>query len=119
MSPVIIVMSNTRNIVLALAVCGAAVLFGVLHGIAAVSQLVKKKSPAPAILMLGGSLGVLAAAIDCLLGGSLDWLLMLLGGFAVCLAAVWNGKRAGNIHLSHHIIRAALAAVLVLSFLRV
>ena len=119
MSPVIIVMSNTGNIVLALAVCGAAVLFGVLHGIAAVSQLVKKKSPAPAILMLGGSLGVLAAAVDCLLGGSLDWLLMLLGGAMVCAAAVWNGKRAGSLHLSHHIIRAALAAVLVLNFLRV
>ena len=119
MSPVSLAADHTAHIALTLTVCGFAVLFGVLHGIAAVSQLVKKKSPAPAILMLGGSLGALAAAIDCLLGGSLDWLLMLLGGSTVCLAAVCNGKRAGNLHLSHHITRAALAAILVLSFIRV
>lgn len=119
MSPVSLTADHTVHIVLTLAVCGFAALFGILHGIAAVSQLVKKKSPAPALLMLGGSLGTLAAAVDCLLGGSLDWLLMLLGGSTVCLAAVCNGKRAGSLHLSHHIIRAALAAILVLNFLRV
>lgn len=126
MSPVNILTNHTVHIALTLAVCGVAVLFGVLHGIAAVSQLVKRKDPAPAILMLGGSLGALAAAIDCLLGGSLDWLLMLLGGATVCLAAVCNGKRAAAqkgdpalFHLSHHITRTALAAILVLSFIRV
>lgn len=126
MSPVNIIPNHIGHIALTLAVCGFAALFGILHGIAAVSQLVKKSGPVPAILMLGGSLGVLAAAIDCLLGGSLDWLLMLLGGSTVCTAAVCNGKRAAAqkgdpalFHLSHHISRAALAAILVLNFLRV
>ena len=112
-----LVTEHTVHIALTLAVCGFAALFGILHGIAAVSQLVKKKAPAPAVLMLGGSLGALAAVVDCLLGGRFDWLLMLLGGAMVCAAAVWNGRRAGKLHPAHHLIRAGMMLILVVGFI--
>ena len=112
-----LVTEHAVHIALALAVCGFAALFGILRGIAAVSQLVKKTGPIPALLMLGGSLGVLAAAIDCLLGGGLDWLIMLLGGSMVCLAAVCNGKRTGKLHPAHHLIRAGMMLILVVGFI--
>ena len=117
MSPVNIVSNHIGHIALTLAVCGVAALFGLLHGIAAVSQLVKKTGPIPALLMLGGSLGVLAAAIDCLLGVGLDWLIMLLGGSMVCLAAVCNGNRTGKLHPAHHLIRAGMMLILVVGFI--
>ncbi len=105
-------MDHQFHVIFTLAVCVLAWLFALLHGIAAGSQLYKKTGSVPALLMLGGSLGVLAAGIDCLVGGGLDWLLMLLGGTIVCTAALCNGKRAGNLHLSHHLIRLGLVLAL-------
>lgn len=109
--------------VLTYVVCALTALFALLHLIAALSQL-KSHSPAPHILMLGGALGALAAALDCLLRGSFDWLLMLLGGAMVCAAALWNGRQAAkskgenHFHLSHHITRAGLVLILVISMVK-
>lgn len=105
--------------ILKIAICVLAGLFAVLHIIAAVSQLAKKKSPAASVLMLGGALEALAAGIDCLIGGSLDWLFMLVGGVMVCAAAIMNGRAAGKLNPLHHIIRGVLAAGLTLAFLLV
>lgn len=95
--------------------CAAAFLFAVLHLAAAASQFKKGVKPSHA-LMFCGALGVLAAIVDCVLGGSFDWLLMLLGGGMVCGAAFWNGKSAGKVNPLHHVIRGAVVVVLVLAF---
>lgn len=112
-------MDHQAYVLCLIATCTVAVLFAVLHLIAAISQLIKKSSPAQAVLMLAGALGVLAAAIDCAMGGAFDWLLMLAGGAMVCAAAIWNGKRSGAFHLSHHIVRAVVVIILILSFISV
>ncbi len=118
--------------ILKIAVCAMAGLFALLHGIAAISQLPKslKSGSAgnllPHLLMLAGGLTAAAAVAACLLGSSFDWLLMLLGGSAVCGAALWNGRRAAAqqgdqalFHLAHHISRAAVMLILVVNFVRV
>lgn len=106
-------------------VCVLAGLFGALHLIAVISRIRKGFRPSY-LVMLGGALGVLAAAVDCLLGGSFDWLLMAIGGGMVCGSAFWNGKAAaaesgdaGMFHLSHHLIRFGIAIILTMTFIRV
>lgn len=109
-------MDHQIHVIWTVAVCALAGIFALLHLIAAGSQLKRHFHPAH-LLMLAGALGTAAAAADCLYGGTLDWLIMLQGGWMVCAAALWNGMRAqgetARLHLSHHIIRAGIAAVLV------
>lgn len=94
-----------------------AILFGLLHLIAAILQF-QSKDPAArgsAIFMACGCISVLAAAITRLLGAGWIICLELLAGCAViCFAAYLNGKRAENFHLSHHIVRGGIAAALVI-----
>lgn len=98
-----------------LAVVG--VLFGGLSLIAACTQVKKEKKPATAILMIIGSL-LLLAAVGCnLLGQRADVLLALLGCVAICGAAIWNGVRSGQFHPQHHIIRIALSLLLLVGFI--
>ena len=102
-----------------LILCGFAVLFGLLHIIAAASQLGKKKKKryiSSWTMIIGGVLMILAAAL-CVFGSTLDWGSALLGGLLVCFAALMNGRRGGNMHKTHHIIRAAIAACIVIGFI--
>lgn len=111
-------MEYTIYIAFLILTCLLAGLFAVLHLIAAVSQLRKETHPSH-ILMLASSLVVLSAVTGCLLGSGFDWLLLLVGGGMVCAAAIWNGRRSGTLHLSHHITRAAVVLILVLNFIRI
>lgn len=93
-------------------------LFALLHLIAAGSQL--RRGPlAPHLLMAAGSLGLGAAIFYSMDAGAYDWLLALASCAMICGAAVWNGKRSGEFHLSHHITRIALALLLVIDFVLV
>ena len=49
--------------------------------------------------------------------GWVDALSAVPGGLLICSAAYLNGKRSGNFHLSHHIIRGGIAVLLVVGFI--
>ena len=102
-----------------LILCAVAALFGLLHIIAAASQLGQKKKKKHYIsswTMIIGGLLMIQAVVLCVFGSTLDWASALLGGLLVCLAALMNGRRSGNMHKVHHIIRAVIAAAIVVGF---
>lgn len=105
-------------------ICVLAILFGLLHIIASITQF-KSENPTArgsAVMMTLGGMAVIAAAIVHLigLGGTVfGWaaaLELLVGCALVCFAAYLNGKRSEDFHLPHHVIRGGIAAVLVILF---
>ena len=105
-----------------IAVSVLAILFALLHVIAAVAQL-KSKDPAArgcASLMLCGGAALVCSAVSHLINSSLwpwiDTLSAACGFLLVCFAAYLNGRRSGNVHLSHHLVRGGIAVLLVLGF---
>lgn len=101
-----------------LILCGIAALFGLLHIVAAASQLGKKKKMryiSHWTMIIGGLL-MIQAVVLCIFGSTLDWASALLGGLFVCFAALMNGRRGGNMHKIHHLIRAIIAIGLVIGF---
>ena len=99
-----------------IALCIVSVLFCGLSATAAFSQLKGKQKPISALLMIAGSLLLLAAVTLNILGRRLDWAIALLGCAAICAAAIWNGKKSGQLHIQHHIIRIALSLILTVGF---
>lgn len=98
-----------------------AILFGLLHIVAAQTQLKSTDSAAKgsAITMLHGGVCTAAMAVAHLAGGSTAWMdapLVAVGCLLICVSAYANGRRAGKVHLSHHIIRGAAAVLLVVGF---
>ena len=97
-----------------------AVLFGLLHIIAAAAQF-KSKDPAvrgsAALMACGGVLLLSSAIAHLAYGGSGGWMVALsaavCGFLPICFAAYLNGKRSGNFHPSHHIVRGIAALLLV------
>ena len=107
-----------------LILCAVAALFGLLHIIAAASQLGNKKKQKKQKkryvshwMMIIGGLLMIQAVVLCVFGSALDWGSALLGGLFVCFAALMNGRRGGNMHKAHHILRAVIAAALVVGFI--
>ncbi len=95
-----------------------AVLFGLLHIIAARTQLKSKDAAARglSIAMLCGGVCVAFEAFAHLVGSNPGWMDALAcasGCLLICVAAYENGRRSGNFRLSHHIIRGIIAALLV------
>ncbi len=95
-----------------------AVLFGALHLIAGLSQS-KSQDPTArgfAIAMACGGICVAFEAVANLVGsnpGWMDGLACATGCLLVCAAAYANGRRSGNFHPSHHLIRGGAALLLV------
>ena len=92
------------------------VLFGGLSLVAAVSQLKSDKKSAAAVIMLIGSLGLIAAVVCNALGQKFDIIIAVLSCAAICAAAIMNGIKSKNFHIQHHIIRIALSVILVIGF---
>ena len=102
-----------------------AVLFGLLHLIAAAVQF-KSKDPVArglAVSMASGGICAIAAAIFHLYWGAVggnanlsDAITLAIGCLLICAAAYMNGRRSGNVHLSHHLVRGGIAILLVLGF---
>ena len=110
-------MDHRELITQMLILCAIAALFGLLHIIAASSQLKKKKKYYISTwTMIIGGLLMIQAVVLCVFGSSLDWGSALLGGLFVCMAALMNGRRSGNMHKLHHILRGVIAAALVVGF---
>ena len=101
------------NIVL----CIVSFLFGGLSLIAGVVQVKAEKKPMPALIMILGSLLLIAAAICNLAKQPYDFILALIGCGAICAAAIWNGLKSKNFHIQHHIIRAVLSIALTVGFI--
>lgn len=101
-----------------IAVSVLAILFGLLHMIAAAAQF-KSRDPAArgfAIAMASGGVCVAFEALAHLVGSNPGWIDALAcasGCLLICAAAYANGRRSGNFHLSHHIVRGMIAALLV------
>ena len=105
-----------------IAVSILAILFGLLHIIAARTQLKSKDAAARglSIAMICGGVCVAVEAAAHLLGSSPGWMDALTcasGCLLVCVPAYENGRRSGNLHVSHHIVRGAIAVLLVAGFL--
>ncbi len=96
----------------------AAILFGLLHTLAAGIQL-KSKDPAArglAIAMACGGVCVALHTAAHLAGGRPGWMDALgcaAGCLLICVPAYENGRRSGNLHPSHHILRGVIALLLV------
>lgn len=98
-----------------------ALLFGGLHFIAGLTQF-KSKDPAArgfASAMTCGGIGLICAAVVHLMGhlhGWQDAIYAATGCLLICAAAYANGRRSGNFHLSHHLIRSGIALLLTAGF---
>lgn len=95
-------------------VVGVSAVFAILSLIAAVSQL-KTKEPSH-VLMVSGADVLFAAAVINILSYGFDWIVGLIGAGLICAAAIWNGKRSGNFHIQHHVIRIVLSILIVVGF---
>ena len=95
-----------------------ALLFGGLHLAAGFTQF-KSKDPAArgfAIAMACGGIALVCAAAVHLVGhlsGGQDAINAATGCLLICASAYGNGKRSGNFHPSHHIVRGIIAVLLV------
>lgn len=97
--------------------CVISVAFGALSMTAALSRIKAKEGELSHVIMTVGSIFLIAAVVFNILKLGFDWILALIGTAMICIAAVWNGKRNGNFHIQHHIIRIALSSVLVIGFI--
>lgn len=96
-----------------------AILFGLLHIIAARTQLKSEDAAARglSIAMLCGGVCVAVEAIAHLAGSNPGWIDALTcaaGCLLICVPAFENGRRSGNLHVSHHIVGGAIAVLLVI-----
>ena len=106
-----------------IAVSVLAILFALLHMIAAAVQF-KSRDPAArggaSLMLCGGVLLIVSAAAHLINSSSRAWpdaLSAAVCGFLpICFAAYLNGRRAGNVHVSHHLVRGGIAVLLVLGF---
>lgn len=99
-----------------IAVSVLAILFGLLHIVAAAAQF-KSKDPAArgfAVAMACGGINAIGAAISHLAGGMAgDIGALSIACLLICLAAYMNGRRAGKVHTLHHAVRCGAAVLLV------
>lgn len=98
-----------------------AILFALLHITAAAAQF-KSKDPAArggaSLMLCGGGALIVSAAAHLINNSSGSWMDVLsaavCGFFPICFAAYLNGRRSGNVHVSHHFIRGGIAVLLVI-----
>ncbi len=104
-----------------IAISVLAILFGALHFVAACTQFKSKDLAARgfAVAMACGGLAAVCAAIAHLTGADPGWtdaLTAATGCLLICASAYANGKRSGTLHPAHHIVRGAIAVLLVAGF---
>ena len=91
--------------------------YGLLYLIAGIKQFgsaEKKRNP---LLIIIGSIFVLDGAIYDFFPNRFDYLIEVVGCAMICIGAYLNGKDSGNIHFSHHIIRAVISISIVLLYI--
>ena len=106
-----------------IAVSILAILFALLHIIAAVTQL-KSKDPAArgsaSIMLCGGAALICSTVAHLIYDGAGSQITVLAAGVCgflpICFAAYLNGRRAGKVHTLHHAVRCGIAVLLVICF---
>ena len=95
---------------------GVTILYALLSMVAAGTQLrTADKKAAPAFMILGSILLLLTVGIE-IAALPEGWAIALLGGGLIGIAAFLNGRRSGNFHLKHHVIRLGVTIVLILGY---
>lgn len=92
-------------------------LYAGLTFFAAFSQLKKAEQKTPYAVMAAGGLILIAAIGLHLISIPFNWFAAVLGGVLICTAAIYNGKKSGNFHITHHIIRFSVTLLLIAGFI--
>lgn len=87
-----------------------------LHAFAAVSQIKSSENKKNDIWMMAGALIALVGIVLCLLGNGIDWLLAIIGFGMIAYAAIQNGRKMENVHISHHIVRLSIFIIFIIGF---
>lgn len=99
------------------AVYAITALYAILSSIAALIQMKTSKGKATSLIMLIGGVILIAAIFLNILQIPYGWIAAISGGLAICAAAFINGKKSGNFHAIHHVIRFIVTALLVTGFI--
>ncbi|MBR6642895.1 MAG: hypothetical protein IKL28_04440 [Lachnospiraceae bacterium] len=94
-----------------------AILYALLSMLAASTQLKKAGKRDTHLMMLVGGMLLVVASILQLTNGLYDWVIATLGGILICVAAFYNGKRSGNFHANHHVVRGCITLGLIAGFI--
>ena len=86
----------------------------VVANMAAVGAALKKGGQNMTACMMAFGAAILACATFIQPGA---WAFAAVGGLLICAAAFINGKRSGNFHLSHHIVRFCITAAIVVGYI--
>lgn len=96
--------------------CVVSVLFGGLQMAASVSQMKSERKPISAVVMAIGSVMVITAVICNITAQWFDYIIAIFGCIAICAAAIWNGIKGKQFHISHHIVRILISIILAIGF---
>ena len=105
------------SIILGILTIVLALAFSLLHLAAAFSAMKQKNySLGNTCILVGSCLTSLALAIFFFVPPA-TIILWIVGSSIICYGAYWNGRQQENQHISHHIIRGTLAALIALLFI--
>ena len=105
------------SIILGILTIVLALAFSLLHLAAAFSAMKQKNySLGNKCILVGSCLTSLALAIFFFVPPA-TIILWIVGSSIICYGAYWNGRQQENQHISHHIIRGTLAALIALLFI--
>ena len=106
-----------NSIILGILTIVLALGFSLLHLAAAFAAMKQKNySLGNTCILVGSCITSLALAIFYFVPLA-TILLWIVGSSIVCYGAYWNGRQQENQHISHHIIRGTLAALIALLFI--
>ena len=92
-------------------------LYASLSLIAAFTQLKSAEKKDTSWMMLLGSVLLITSSVFLMLGLTFDWTVAVIGGTLISVAAFVNGKRGGNFHASHHVVRFLITVLLVVGII--
>ncbi len=92
-------------------------LYAVLSSAAALVQMKNSQEKIAPIIMLTGSIILITAIILHIMQAPFSQAAAIAGGLAVCAAAFINGKKSGNFHAVHHVIRFIITVLLIIGFI--
>jgi len=106
-----------NSIILGILTIVLALAFSLLHLAAAFAAIKQKNySLGNTCILVGSCLTSLALAIFYFVPLA-TILLWIVGSSIVCYGAYWNGQQKESQHISHHIVRVALAILITLLFI--
>ena len=88
-------------------------LLAVLHLIASISGI--KEYGISAVVMLVGSISIIANVLLCVTNATTTELLIYAGATLIIASAIYNGAKDGNPHLVHHVIRITCFAIAIIA----